>query len=138
VVHPRHAGVLHPVGFQAGKDPVGCLADAVGPVVKDDHGLAVVAPRVGRVLHDQHPVQAPIELHAGVGVEEVGPGVGDGELIQEPGAGGDRALGEPRHAVHVVADGDSVPVDAGWGRQAVVEVDPHKLPGADPQLWPGE
>jgi hypothetical protein len=52
VVHPGHVGVVHAVGLQAGKDPVRCLADAVGPVVKDDDGLAVVAPRLGRVLHD--------------------------------------------------------------------------------------
>ena len=136
VAHARHLGVVHAVGQQAGQDPVGCLADAVGPVVEDDHGLAVIAPRLGRVLHDQHPVQAPIQLHPSVRVEEVGPGIGDDELIQVPAAGRDRPLGEPGNAVHVIADGDAMPVDAGWSRQTVLEVDSEELSSGHPQLWP--
>jgi hypothetical protein len=55
---------------------VGGLADPIGPLVQDDDGLAVVAPGLGRILHDQHAVQAAIDLHPGVGMEEVGPGSG--------------------------------------------------------------
>jgi putative membrane protein len=40
------------------------------------------------------PYRPRSSLHAGVGVEEVGAGVGDGELVEEPGAGSDRRLGE--------------------------------------------
>ena len=124
VVHAGHLGVVHAVGLEAGKDLVGGLPDPVGPVVEDDDGLAVVAPGLGRVLHDQHAVQPAIDLHPGVGMEEVRPGIGDGELIDESGAGGDWSLGEPGDAVHLVAERDAVPVDAGRGGQAVDKLDP--------------
>jgi hypothetical protein len=71
-----------------------------------------------------------------VRVEEVGPGIGDGELIQEPATGRDRALGEPGDAVHGIADGDAMPVDAGRGRQTVLEVNSEELTGGHPQLRP--
>ena len=136
VVHAWHLGMVHAVRQQAGQDLVGRLADPIGPVVEDDDGLAVVAAGLGRVLDDQHAVQAAVQLHPGMGVEEVGAGVGDRELIDEAGTGGDRGLGEPGDAVHVVADCHAVPVDAGRGGQVVVELDAKKLTGAQPQLRP--
>jgi hypothetical protein len=79
--------VVHLTGLQPLQDLVGRLPHAVGPVVQDDHGLAVVAPGFGRVLDNQHPVQSTVELESDVRVEEVGPGIRGSELIEEPGTG---------------------------------------------------
>jgi len=68
-----------------------------------------------------------------VRVVEVGTGVWDGELVGEGFARTDRGLGHARYAVHVVAQGDAVPVHTGRGRQGVVHLDPHQVAGPGPQ-----
>src|SRR3546814_11401000 len=95
-VHPAHARVAEP-----GKD--GVRVGAVEPVVEDEDELTVVVAWLVGVLDDERRVQAAVELGPDVGMEEVGAGVGGGELVVEPLARRHRRLGDTGDAVHVVA-----------------------------------
>ena len=130
-VHAGHAPA------QGGQDLVGGVAGAVDPVVQDDSPLLIIRRWLGRVLHDQRSVQAPVELHAGVRVVPVGSGIGRGEPVGEGSAGRDGCLGHCGHAVHVVAEGDAVPVHGGLGRQLVAQCGLNDVLFADPDLRPG-
>ena len=90
--------------------------------------------RLGRVLHDQRPVQAPVQLDADVRVVPVGAGLGDGEGVGELPAGRDRHLGHAGHAVHVVADGHAVPVHGRLNRKPVHQQRLQDLALAHPDL----
>ena len=68
-----------------------------------------------------------------MGVVEVGARVRHGELVGELRPRVDRGLRHARHAIHVVAQGDAVPVHAGGGGQLVVHLNPQKVTGAGPQ-----
>ena len=96
--------------------------------------LAVIAPRLGRssISTRTSPDPAAPQREGGRSRSRIE----DDELIQVPAAGRDRPLGEPGNAVHVIADGDAMPVDAGWSRQTVLEVDSEELSSGHPQLWP--
>ena len=133
-VHAAHAA--HPAARGRGEvleDVIGGAAGAIDPVVEHHGPLDVVAAGVGLVVDQQGPVQAAVDLDAGMGVVEVGAGVRDGELVGEGLACPDRGLGDSRHPVHVVAQGDAVPVHAGCGRQLVVHLDPQQIAGPGPQ-----
>ena len=109
--------MVHAVAILAGSDErlVGLLqggAHAVGPVVEHDDPLEVVAAGlVGRV-DDERRIEAAVDLRAVVGVEPVGPGVGDDEVVLERAACTDLGGGQSRDAVHIVADRQAVPVHA--------------------------
>ena len=77
---PVRAGCL---GRQVGEDLVGGAAGAVDPVVQDDDPFRVVVAGLGRVVDDQRPVQAAVELHPGVRVIEVRARIRGGELVGE-------------------------------------------------------
>jgi len=115
VVHPAHPAVAGGVvaGGEFGEHLVRGASGAVQPVVQDHDPFGVVAARFGRVVDDQGCVQAAVELHSHVRVEEVGAGIGCDELVEIAGAGGDRRLGHPRHPVGRVVQSDPVPMDRG-------------------------
>jgi hypothetical protein len=79
----------------------------------------VIIGTLGRVLYDQRPVQAPVELDADVRVIPVGAGLGDREAVAVLAAGRDRRLGHARHTVDVVADGHAMPVHGRLYRKLV-------------------
>ncbi|SIM92228.1 Uncharacterised protein [Mycobacteroides abscessus subsp. abscessus] len=105
MVHHALAEFLHHL--------VGRRDDAVEPVVQDDDPLLVVVALLVRVVDDQRGVQAAVLLDADVRVEPVGPGVREHELVGERAAWLDRLLRQVRHAVHVVAQCQAVPVHGG-------------------------
>src|SRR5680860_1912928 len=59
---------------------------------------------------------------------KVGPRVRGGELISEAGTRLDRVLGDAGNSVHVVAQGDPVPMDAGAGVELVVHLHSEEIP----------
>ena len=130
VVHPHtHRPVARAPGRnEASHDLRRVRADTIGPVVKDQHPLGVVVARLGGVVDDERGVQAVVELQAVVRVEPVGAGIGDDEVEREPGTGGGLRCGDPWDAVHVVADGQAMPVHARRLGQVVAEVDDHPVP----------
>src|SRR5680860_41382 len=67
---------------------------------------------------------------------KVGPRVGGCELIGEAGARLDRVLGDAGNSVHVVAQCDPVPVDAGAGAELVVHLHSEEIPGLCPDELP--
>ena len=93
----------------------------------------VVAAGFSGVVDDQRPVQAAVDLHPGVGVEEVGAGVGGDELVGEAAAGLDGLLGDAGHAVAWLPQRDAVPVDGGAGGKLVLDADLQQVSGAGPQ-----
>src|SRR5829696_2867183 len=119
-VHVHHAALAHEPGVEL----LGGRADPKGPVVQHHDRLLVIAAGLGGVVDQQRGVQPAVQLQADVGVEEVGAGVGHGELVGEAAAGLHRRLGHVRDAVHVVAQPDAVPVDGGGLGQPVVELNP--------------
>ena len=120
--------------MQGVQDLVRGVTRAVDPVVEDHGPVVVPVGRLGRVLHDQRPVQAPVELDADVGVVPVRAGLGDREPVSELPAGRDRLLGHARHAVHVVADGHAVPVHGRLDRKLVHQQRLNHLALAHPDL----
>lgn len=131
VVHAAGHGAV--LGLERGEDIVGRGADTVGPVVEGDDPFVVVAAGFGGVVDDQRLVQAAVDLHPGVGVEEVGSRVGGDELVGEAAAGLDGLLGDAGHTVAGIAQGDAVPVDGGAGGQLVVDAHLQQVTGAGPQ-----
>ena len=55
----------------------------------------------------------PLLLEAGVRVIPVGAGLANGEAVGESGARLDRGVGDEGHAIHVIRQQQSVPVDGG-------------------------
>lgn len=132
VVHAAADGAA--LGCERGQDVVGTTSDAVGPVVEHQHPLGVIAAGFGRVVDDQRRVQAAIDLHATVRMEEVGARVRRREGVGVVRAGGDRLLGDARDAIGGVVQPDAVPVDAGLDRKRVAHPDLHDVTGLRPQF----
>ena len=119
---PRVAGVADMADDVAGQYRHS-LADAIGPVVEGDDPLVVVAAGFGGVVDDQRLVQAAVDLDSGVGVEEVGAGVGGGDA-REAGADGT----DVASTVMELTDGGAhVAVDAVGIEHAVADA---RIPGA--------
>ena len=97
----------------------------------------LVTGGLGRVLHDQRPVQPPVELDADMRVIPVGARLGDREPVGELAAGRDGCLGHAGYAIHVVADGHAVPVHGRLDRKLVYQQGLQDLALADPDLRPG-
>ena len=129
----RHRHAAHAVA-QRVQDLVGGVAGAVDPVIEHHGPVVVIVGRLGRVLHDQRPVQAPVQLDADVRVVPVRARLGDRERIGQLPAGRDRRLRHAGHAVHVVADGHAVPVHGGLGRKLVHQQRLQDLALAHPDL----
>ena len=118
---------------ECGEGTVGSVGvDAVEPVVEDEDLVDVGDDGIVRVFHDEGRVEAPVELQCGVGMEEVCAWVAQSEFVGEPFAGLDDGLREVVDAVHVVADGDAVPVDRGALRKLVVHHDLHNVADSGP------
>ena len=92
----------------------GGAVDAVEPVVDHEYLIDISGHRIVGILDDEWGVQASVELEGGMRVEEVGPRVGECELVGERCAGIDRRLGEVVNAVHVITDGDAMPMNGRW------------------------
>ena len=129
----RHGHAAHAVA-QRGQDLVRGVARAVDPVIEHHGPVVIPVGGLGRILHDQRPVQAPVQLDADVRVVPVGAGFGDRERIGELPAGRDRRLRHARHAVHVVADGHAMPVHGGLDRKLVHQQGLQDLALAHPDL----
>ena len=104
----RHGHAAHAL-TQGGQDLIRGVTRAVDPVIQDHGPVMVVVGGLGRVLHDQRPVQAPVELDADVGVVPVRAGLGDREPVGELPARRDRLLGHARARR---------PCRCGWPRRA--------------------
>ena len=68
-------------------------------------------------------------------VIKVGARVGGGELVGEALPRRNRILSDPRDTVHVIAQRDSVPVNARAGVEFVVHLDTQEVSGLCPQKW---
>ena len=103
-VHVHTAHAVHAVHAlaKAGQHLVGRGARTVDPVVQDHGPFLVVRSGLGRVLHDQRGVQAPVQLDAGVRVEPVGARILGDEPIRERLPGFDGRLRDVGGSVHVV------------------------------------
>ncbi len=112
--------------------------DPVDPVVQDDDPLLVVGQRLLRVLHDQRRVQSPVLLGPRVRVQPVRTGVRDGEAVVERRPCRDAARGQARDAVHVVAQGEPVPVHGRRYGQVVGEGERERVAGGDAELLAGQ
>lgn len=110
VAHPAH--VSHALR-EVGEDLVRGGGDAVEPVVEDQHPFVVPRHLLVRVVDDERTVEAVVQLRADVGVEPVGARMRGDELVCELSARGDGGLGYRRDSIHVVAEGESVPVHGG-------------------------
>ena len=108
------------------------------PVVEQPDELAIHRRRV-RFVHDQHPVQAAVDLlrRRQVRVVPVGAGIGRREPVVEALAGRHRPLGQPRHAVHRIGQADAVPMDRGGLGQGVVERGGQHAALRQPEQRPG-
>lgn len=132
--HPATTHSGH--GDQPIEHLIGGLPRPVNPVVQNHDPFLVVVTRLVGVVDDQDAIQPTVELDSSVRMEEVGAGVRRGELVNERPARPDRLLGDARDAVHVVAQGNAVPVDAGVVRQVVRELDPEQVAGPGVELRP--
>lgn len=122
-----------------GQDRVrGGAVDSVDPVVQDHHPLLVVREGLLRVLDDERGVQAAVLLDARVRVEPVRPRVRDGEPVREGPARRDVPLGQARDPVHVVAQGEAVPVQGGGLREVVGQGQGEGAARGDPDLLAGQ
>lgn len=110
----------------------------VDPVVQNHHPLLVVGEGLLRVLDDERRVQAPVQLESRVRVEPVRPRVRDGEPVRERRARRDVPLGQARHPVHVVAQGDAVPVQGGGLGEVVGQGHGEGAARGDPDLPAGQ
>ena len=120
---------------ECGEGTVGSVGvDAVEPVVEDEDLVDVGDDGIVRVFHDEGRVEAPVELQCGVGMEEVCAWVAQSEFVGEPFAGLDDGLREVVDAVHVVADGDAMPVDGGRLRKLVFQLDPQHVADSGSQF----
>lgn len=135
VVHAAH--VAH--RGQPVEDLLGRVAvDPVEPVIEDHHLIDVVVAGSVLLLDDQRRVEPAIQLQAHVRMEPVGTRVGNDELIVEAAVGSDDRLGEVGDAVHVVSDGEAMPVDRRVLRELVAQLDPEGVSLADPHLLAGD
>jgi hypothetical protein len=125
--HARLAQVL--------QDLVRVRACAVDPIVEHDHQLVVVVvdPLVG-ILDDQWSVQSAVELGADMRVKPVHSCVGHHEVVGELLAVRHGGLGHVRHAVHIVDDGDAVPVHGHVLWHGIGQLRPQPLALSQPDL----
>ena len=125
---------LHACLAQVFKDLVRVGAGAVDPIVEHEHQLVVVVDFFVGVLDDQRSVQAAVELGADMRMEPVCSGVGDHEVVVELLAVRHGGLGQVRHAVHVVDEGDAVPVHGHVLWHGVGQLSPQPLALLEPDL----
>jgi len=136
---PRHAVHRHPRDPQRLKLRLRGPVDAVEPVVDDQDGLAMVVQRLVGGLDDERRVEAAVELHPRVRVEEEGPGVRGRELVEVAVTRSDGVLGEAGHAVGIVlAQADAVPVDGRRLFEVIVHADAHRTALAQAHLGTGQ
>ncbi|MGX1501686.1 UNVERIFIED_CONTAM: hypothetical protein RKD43_000311 [Streptomyces graminofaciens] len=112
----------------------GGAVDPVDPVVQQDDPLRVVGEGLVGVVHDQRRVHPPVDLQAEVRMEPVRAWVRGPEAVGERAARPDGRLRHLGHAVHLVAQGDAVPVHRGGFRQMVGERQLERVAGGDPHL----
>ena len=83
-----------------------------------------------RILDDQRRVEAAIDLRPHMRMSPICACIGYDEVVPERPAGFDGILRQYRDAVHLIGDGQPMPVHSGIGRQIVVQFggEPPALP----------